>query len=181
VLSGTGIAFALAADCFAVSVSSGTRTENLAETALKFALYFGTAQAVMLSAGWFAGAWFRRVMYLPANIAAFSFLAVAGIRMISEGLGNGKERNLNLDSPNVILGLAIATSIDALIVGTGLSILRMPLFSTALTVGAVAFVISYAGVYAGRRAKKKLSKNAEIAGGIILLFIGARILISGII
>ncbi len=170
------IAFALAADCFAVSVSGGTRTKTPALTAVKFALYFGIAQAAMLTAGWLAGAWFRPLFFGIANIAAFAFLAVAGVRMIFEAFKNGRRRSLDLENPGMILSLAFATSIDALVVGAGLSLLYYSISPIALTVGAVAFLASFAGVFAGEKSGTKLKQKAEIGGGLILILIGIRIL-----
>lgn len=173
------IAFALAADCFAVSVSGGIRTRRPAGTAMKFALYFGAAQALMLFTGWFAGAWFSRHLHGIANAAAFGFLTLAGLRMFYEGLRGKKEHKINLDNHRVLLGLALATSIDALIVGAGLSLINLPLLSTALVVGGVAFIVSLTGVYAGDITGKKIKRYAEVAGGLILISIGTRILLNG--
>lgn len=171
------IALALSADCFAVSFSGGIRTETPYATAVKFAVYFGAAQALMFLLGWFAGAWFRHFLGGAADIAAFAFLAFAGLRMLAEGLGKGREAGINLEAPGVILGLAAATSLDALFAGTGLSIIGIPLVFTASIVGIVAFLASFAGVYAGDRIGGKFKKKAEMAGGIILIIIGLRILV----
>ena len=180
ILQSTGIALALAADCFAVSVSGGIRTETPAGTAVKFALYFGAAQAAMLLAGWFSGAWFRTFFFSFAEIAAFAFLALAGFRMIFDSFKEDREHKLEIEKPRVVLSLAFATSIDALAVGAGLSLVYRSIALTAVMAGAVAFLMSFAGVYAGDRTGRKLKKNAEIAGGAVLSLIGFRILLAGI-
>lgn len=170
-------ALALSADCFAVSVSGGIKTQNTPETAFRFAVYFGAAQALMLLAGWFAGAWFRPLFGGIAGGAAFAFLSLAGLRMIFESTRGGERNAIRLDKPGVLSGLALAVSIDALFVGTGLSIMRAPLFLTAATVGIISAAVSFAGVYAGGRVSESFRKNAELAGGALLIIIGLRILL----
>lgn len=170
-------ALALSADCFAVSVSGGIKTKNPSETAFKFAVYFGAAQTLMLLAGWFAGAWFRPLFGGIAGGAAFAFLSLAGLRMIFESARAGGRKEIRLENPGVLSGLALAVSIDALFAGTGLSIMRAPLFLTAMTVGITAFLVSFAGVYAGGRVGENFRKNAELAGGALLILIGLRILL----
>lgn len=171
------IALALSADCFAVAVSGGIRTETPFATAMKFAVYFGTAQSLMFVLGWFAGAWFRHFPSGIANAAAFAFLALAGLRMLAESLRGGGESRISLESPWLIFCLAAATSIDALFAGAGLAIIHAPLIWTAIIVGSVAFLASFSGVYAGDRFGGKFRKNAEAAGGAILIIIGLKILL----
>ena len=173
------IALALSADCFAVSVSGGIQTRTTAAAALKFALYFGAAQALMLLAGHAAGMWFKHFFIHMAHLAAFAFLSTAGFRMIGEAFAEKKEKLFRLDHPRLVLSLALATSIDALIVGTGLALVHKSILQTALIAGITAFLTSFAGVFAGGISGIKLKKNAEIAGGLILILIGGRILVEG--
>jgi putative Mn2+ efflux pump MntP len=78
----------------------------------------------------------------------------------------------------LLLTLAVATSIDALAVGLSLAFLETPILLAALIIGVVAFVISNLGFYIGRQAGDILGKRAKVIGGIILIAIGLRVLIS---
>ncbi len=170
------IALALAADCFAVSVTGGIQTKNPASTALKFALFFGAAQALMLLGGYSAGAWIRAYILNAASTAAFLFLTAAGVRMTASAFKETKTPAPNMEHPGLVLSLALATSIDALVVGMGISLMYASIGGAALIVGAVSFGASFTGVIAGDRVGAGLRRNAEAAGGILLIIIGINIL-----
>ena len=90
---------------------------------------------------------------------------------------NGEECNGDrLDMKNMFF-LAVATSIDALAVGVTLAFLKTPILTAALIIGAVTFVISFAGVLLGCKCGKGFRSKAEIAGGVILIAIGTKILL----
>ncbi len=100
--------------------------------------------------------------------------------MIFDSFREDRDHKLEIEKPRVVLSLAFATSIDAMAVGAGLSLVYRSIALTAAMAGAVAFLMSFAGVYAGDRTGRKLKKNAEIAGGAVLFLIGIRILLTGI-
>jgi putative Mn2+ efflux pump MntP len=173
------IACGLAMDSFAVSVASGFTISDLRpKNAFTIALFFGFFQGFMPVIGWFAGYNMRDVIAGVDHWIAFSLLAIIGLKMIYESAKmNGKDRGN--DPPNIaaLLVLSIATSIDALAVGFSLSLLKVMIITPALVIGLVTFVLSFLGVYIGDRFGHFFEKKLELAGGVILIGIGLKILI----
>ena len=180
------IALALSMDALAVSVVNGFIIKNLHYThALRIAFFFGLFQAVMPILGWAAGFYFRAYIESIDHWIAFSLLAFIGGKMIYEStivkqnvceIGNNKSKNcLNFST---LIILSIATSIDALAVGISFSVLHINIIEPVLIIGAVTFVICLAGVYIGDRIGHFFEDKLEIAGGIILIIMGFKILLS---
>ncbi|MCK9630837.1 MAG: manganese efflux pump MntP family protein [Methanoregula sp.] len=172
------IGIALAMDCLAVSLAIGTSTKTkLLKAALIIALCFGIFQAGMTLAGWAAGTGFTRLITGSDHWLAFLLLAIIGIKMIHEGLGNeDEEEMLSVLQFVPVMVLSISTSIDALAVGVSFAFLQMSILTPALIIGIVAFIISFIGVITGMRLKSILGKRIEIVGGFILILIGLNIL-----
>jgi putative Mn2+ efflux pump MntP len=173
------ISFGLAMDSFSVSITSGlaTKAPNLS-FALKVGAYFGFFQAFMPVLGWAAG---TSVIDLISGIdhwVAFGLLCLIGCRMIYGATKGGKKEGEGT-APNgyVLLVLAVATSIDALAVGLSLAFLRSPIVVPVIVIGVVSFVLSFAGVYIGEKFGHFFENKIEIAGGLILIAIGAKILV----
>lgn len=173
------IAVGLAMDAVAVSISSGLNLKGLRIAyALRIATAFGVAQAVMPIIGWMAGYGIGDVIAGFDHWVAFGLLTVVGGRMLWEACNQDKvEKRLDPVHPPCLLLLAIATSLDALAVGLGLSLLRVPIFHAALIIGAITFALSFLGVFAGDRIGRHLENKAEMLGGLVLLAIGVKILI----
>jgi len=171
------IAFGLAMDAFAVSISSGFTIKNLkVENALKVAVSFGLFQAVMPVIGWLAGLGMKEYIAAFDHWAAFALLGAIGIKMIYE---SGKMKKENAENPLGIyrlLLLSFATSIDALAVGLTLSFLDVAIALPVIVIGFVTFVLSFSGVYIGNRVGHFFENRIEIAGGLILIAIGFKIL-----
>jgi len=173
------IALGLSMDAFAVSVSSGItiRTIKLSQ-ALKIAVFFGGFQAVMPLVGWAAGRGLRGFISGVDHWVAFGILAVIGIKMIYESFKikscEGCEDSLKI---HTLFLLAIATSIDALAVGTTFAFLDLLIAGPVLIIGFVTFFVSLAGVYIGDRFGHIFENKIEIAGGVCLIAIGIKILI----
>lgn len=173
------IAVALAMDAVAVSISSGLNIKGLRiAQALRVAGAFGLAQAVMPVIGWFAG---NSAGPLIANFdhwVAFALLVAAGGRMIREGLKTeASDSAFDPLHPSNLLLLAVATSIDALAVGIGLSLLHIPILRAALLIGAMTFLLSFVGAIAGNRLECHCERKAELLGGLVLIAIGVKILV----
>ena len=118
------IGIGLATDACAVSLSSGLFIKNIKlSKALKIALAFGIFQAVMPLLGWSIGLGFREFLVQSSNWIAFILLTIIGSKMIYENLQDKEADKFNPLDNYTLLGLAIATSIDALVVGASLSIL----------------------------------------------------------
>lgn len=165
------IALALSADAFAVSLGLGTKNEKA--LALKTALCFGFFQGFMSFVGFLAGD--KIGEFEIGKIAAFSLLFLVGCKMIYGSFKDEEKTDASL-SFYALLMLGIATSIDALAVGLTLTLLSVkPLISICI-IAAVTFIVSYLGVKIGEKGAQKLGSKAEIAGGLILIFISLKLL-----
>jgi putative Mn2+ efflux pump MntP len=172
------VALALAMDSFSVAISNGlaTKTFKVGE-ALKIGAFFGFFQAVMPVIGWFAGTYVLNVISGFDHWIAFGLLAVVGGKMICESVKTESKKLLESPGTSLLLTLSVATSIDALAVGLGFSFLRISIVLPAMVIGAVAFLLSFLGVYLGGKLGRFLRNRAEILGGLILIAIGIRILV----
>ncbi len=174
------IALGLAMDAFAVSIASGVIIKkNKLEKALLFGLMFGGFQMVMPIIGWAAGAAFRVLIMNFDHWIAFGLLVAIGIKMIYEALRieniEGAQKQI---TGLMLLGLSIATSIDALAVGLSFAFLKVQVIFPALVIGIVTFFMSFAGIFLGSKYGQIFEKKIEIIGGLILVFIGFKILIA---
>ena len=177
-LMGTG----LAADACAVSLSSGLVIRHIKfNKALKIALAFGVFQAIMPLVGWLTGLSFRELLIQTNHWIAFGLLAIIGSKMIYETFQEETETRFNPLDNYTLIGLAIATSIDALVVGLSLSVLKTSILSTAAVIGIITFALSFISVYLGHKWGKLCKFKLEIVGGIILIFLGSKILITNLI
>jgi manganese efflux pump family protein len=174
------IALGLSMDAFAVSITSGLGMERFrVKSALRIALFFGGFQALMPVIGYFAGLSIRSLISSFDHWIAFGLLLFVGARMIYESLFNhDDESKMDTEDLATLLMLAVATSIDALAVGLSLSLLEVDIVSSASLIGTVTFVLSFFGVLIGRRAGRALGSRVEILGGVILIGIGFKILLS---
>lgn len=173
------ISLGLAMDAFAVSISSGLTIHRLrVGHAFRIALFFGVFQAIMPVIGWLAGLSVQEYIASIDHWIAFALLSIVGGRMIYESSVLGDDKN-EKDPLNiyVLLMLSIATSMDALAVGLSLSFLNIAIALPAIIIGCVTFALSFAGVYIGDRFGHFFESRIEIAGGLILIGIGIKILI----
>ena len=173
------IAVGLAMDAFAVSIASGLTMEKLKiRYALKIALFFGVFQAVMPIIGFTAGLSIREFMTSFDHWIAFGLLTFIGSKMIYESVFmDGNDKKMDPNNIGMLLILSVATSIDALAVGISLSLLKVNIFMPAFIIGVVTFILSYLGVFIGRRVGHLFEKRIEVIGGLVLIGIGTKILI----
>ena len=177
-----GLALALAMDAFAVSISYGCSPVKMSyKNTFTIAFFFGAFQAFMPVIGWFSGKLFEQLIKSWDHWIAFLLLAVIGVRMIIEGIKNQEgadscEVQKNLGYRKLFV-LSVATSIDALAVGLGLSLINYAIAVPAAIIGAVTFTTSFIGVRMGCRLQHILGRRVEIPGGAILLLIGIKILV----
>jgi putative Mn2+ efflux pump MntP len=172
------IALALAMDAFAVSISCGiTMKELRVRSALRIALAFGSFQAFMPVIGYMAGMGVRRFLQDYDHWVAFCLLGFIGSKMIYESFFLDEDRkSTDADHLPTLLTLSVATSIDALAVGISLSLIAVDIIYPALVIGMVTFAVSYAGAVLGTRVGHLFERKMEVAGGLILIAIGCRIL-----
>lgn len=172
------IALGLSMDAFAVSVSSGITIKNLKPRhAVKIGGFFGGFQALMPIAGWLLGLGFKDYIEKYDHWIAFGLLGFVGVKMLKEAMEEDCEYILNPLKNNVLFMLAIATSIDAMAVGVSFAFLKASILSSAVIIGIITFVVCFGGVYLGKKCGCIFKKKAEIAGGIILMLIGFKILV----
>ena len=172
------ISLGLAADACAVSLSSGLVIKHLKfNNALKIALFFGISQGLMLWIGWSLGLSFREWLSKVDHWVAFSILFFLGSKLIYESLqSESNSRCFNPLDFYVLLGLAIATSIDALVVGISFSVLKISILLALSVVGFITFALSFLTVYIGHNFGDLLKDKIEILGGLLLIFLGSKIL-----
>jgi manganese efflux pump family protein len=176
-----GIAVALAMDCFAITLGLACGTKGLTmKQAVRMAAYFGGFQFVMPVAGWLAGDRLLGIIEHFDHWVAFGLLVLIGGRMIRESLERSddeKARRPDQTQGKRLLLLALATSIDALAVGLSLGVVRTGILYPAAIIGVTSFVLTVVGAKLGPVVGRLVGKRAELAGGLILIGIGAKILI----
>lgn len=172
------IGLGLAMDAFAVSVCKGLSMKKINwKSALIIAIYFGGFQALMPVIGYFLGSSFSSFVQNVDHWIAFILLLFIGTGMIRESFDDEIEkRNDRVDFKTMII-LAIATSIDALAVGITFAFFEANLFFSIIIIGVITFILSIIGVILGNKFGDKFQNKAELAGGIILILIGFKILL----
>lgn len=174
-------AIALSMDAFAVSVCKGLGMRRMRyDQALVISLYFGVFQALMPLIGWLLGTSFSRYIQAFDHWIVFVLLAFLGGKMLWDVFhekedGEQESAERRLDHRELFM-LAIATSIDALAVGIAFACLDVNIWSSISIIGVTTLVISFAGVWIGNRFGNRFQKKAEIAGGLVLILIGVKIL-----
>ena len=171
------IAVGLAMDAFAVSVCKGLSMSKMEwKKAVIIGLYFGGFQALMPLIGYVLGVGFEDKIKSLDHWIAFILLVFIGINMIKEAFETKEESNDKIDFKTMII-LAIATSIDALAVGVTFAFLNVNIMLAISLIGIITFIISMIGVKIGNVFGDKYETKAELAGGFILIFLGAKILL----
>ena len=172
------IALALSMDAFAVAICKGLSVKKVgAKHILTAGVYFGGFQALMPLIGFVLGYKFERFIVSVDHWIAFVLLAVIGGNMIKEALVGEDDEVNDSFSFKTMLPLALATSIDALAVGISFAFLGVDIVTAALLIGVTTFVISGAGIVVGNIFGAKYKSKAELAGGIVLILIGLKILL----
>ncbi len=172
------IAVGLSMDAFAVAVCKGLSVKKIRPKHLLIAgLYFGGFQALMPLIGYLLGVRFQSAIENIDHWIAFVLLGIIGFNMIREALTEESDCLNDCFSPRTMLPLAVATSIDALAVGVTFAFLKVPVASAVTFIGITTFLLSAAGIVLGNIFGAKYKSKAELAGGIILILIGTKILL----
>ena len=171
------IALGLAMDAGAVSICKGLSVDNIKPShQLKVGFYFGGFQALMPLIGYLLGVQFQSLIENIDHWIAFALLALIGINMIREAMGEEEKIDSSF-TVGAMLPLAVATSIDALAVGVTFAFLKVQILPAICFIGAVTFVVSVLGLMIGNVFGCKYKTKAEVFGGIVLIFIGLKILL----
>lgn len=179
------LAIALAMDCFAVSIVSGVLTRK--EWIPRMAFLFGLFQAIMPLIGWIGISFFRQSIEAYDHWIAFALLFLIGGNMIRESFSTEEEHFFNPLRLRTQLLLAVATSIDAMAIGisfacTGfnkISQLVLPIIIIGIVSSLFSFFGTKLGAHFGRTIAHRL--KPELLGGLILIVIGIKILITHLI
>lgn len=172
------IAVGLSMDAFAVSVCKGLAMKKLSlRNVCLIGLWFGAFQAIMPAIGYLLGSQFEKYITTIDHWIAFFLLGIIGASMIREALSKEEETaDDSLDVKTMFL-LAVATSIDALAVGVTFAFLQVAIIPAVSFIGCTTFVLSVIGVKVGNIFGTRYKSTAELAGGIILILMGVKILL----
>ena len=176
------LAVGLAMDAFAVSICKGlAMREKVLKKGIIVGLWFGGFQALMPFLGWALGIRFQKYITSVDHWIAFFLLLFIGGKMVIEAVRDKDvqeigAKDLPLDHKEMLI-LAVATSIDALAVGITFAFLNVSIMEACLIIGCTTFVLSIIGVVVGNFFGTRYKKKAEIAGGVILMLIGLKILL----
>lgn len=176
------LAVGLSMDAFAVAVCKGLAMKKAdLKKALIVGLYFGIFQAGMPFLGYMLGVGFQSKITSIDHWIAFILLGLIGFNMAKEGLKGDcdcccEDEDASLDFKSMIV-LAIATSIDALAVGVTFAFLQVEIIPAVSFIGVTTLIISMLGVKVGSVFGSRYKSKAELAGGIILILMGIKILL----
>lgn len=172
------IGIGLSMDAFAVSVGKGLSVgRTRLRHALSVGLWFGGFQALMPLIGYFIGSSFASFVTEIDHWIAFGLLFLIGANMIRESVMNDDDNVDSSFSFRTMLVLAIATSIDALACGISFAFIGVKIWEAVLIIGLTTFILSILGLKTGSFLGERFHKGAGIAGGIVLIAIGIKILI----
>jgi putative Mn2+ efflux pump MntP len=174
------IALGLAMDVFAVSLGVGTSRYGTAwRCRLRLAYHFGLFQGGMTFLGWLAGTQIANWISSFDHRVAFGLLAFVGIRMLKSGFSSAEESHpVDPSRGMTLILLSLATSLDALAVGLSLAFLEIKILASSLIIGGISLALSLIGTAFGHFLGSRFGKRMEIAGGLLLIAIGVRIIIT---
>jgi len=174
------IAFALGCDAFAVGMAVGTRGP-CRRACFRLWFHFGLFQFLMPVIGWLVGSSIYEYIKEIDHWIAFALMFIIAARMLKESLSDEEDENTDSNRPDPtrgwsLVGLSVATSIDALGVGFGMGIARMALFKPAVVIGVTAAIMTYTGIAMGRRLSVTFGKRVETFGALVLFAIAFKLL-----
>ncbi|MBI3737717.1 MAG: manganese efflux pump [Chloroflexi bacterium] len=174
------IALSMAMDAFAVCLAAGALEETHGpRPAFRLSFHFGLFQFLVPVIGWLAGATIETAIRDYDHWIAFGLLGLVGARMIYSAMQNQDERPVTDPSRGwTLVMLSIAVSIDALAIGLSLGVLGILVWYPAIFIGVVTSALSLAGLRLGSEFGRRFGRPVEIIGGIVLIGIGLRIVIS---
>jgi putative Mn2+ efflux pump MntP len=175
------LALGLAMDAFAIAVAAtATGKIDNKRAIFRLSFHFGLFQFLMPVIGWFAGDYIEKYIIAFGHLVAFILLVVVGIRMIAGAFEPGKVADVNVDPSRgfSLIMLSLVTSIDALAVGFSLALIKIDIWYPSLIIGIITAAMSLIGIHLGNLAGRKLGRSLAVAGGIILIGIGLKIVMT---
>ena len=174
------LAVGLSMDAFAVSICKGLSLGKIKFKHMCIAgLWFGGFQALMPVIGYFLGSFFSEMITQYSHWIAFALLIIIGGNMIKESFGPEEKVDNSMSAKSMFI-LEVATSIDALAVGVTFAFLSVSIVPAVSFIGVITFICSAEGVKIGSIFGAKYKSRAELAGGIVLIVIGLKILLEGL-
>ena len=165
-------------DCFAVALSFGTSRKLAWRDILLMATFFGLFQGLMPLAGWFVGSAIQWFISSIDHWIAFGILSAIGLKMIWQSFGAGDDnRSVDIRRMPVLLGLSVATSIDALITGVGFGFIRVNIVEAVIIITFITFGVTVAGAKIGEKTTFLPARWAEFLGGLVLIAIGVKVVL----
>lgn len=183
-LSLTLIGVGLSIDSLAASITTGACAKNIRiRHVLKVAAFMALFQGTMPFIGWLIGSSFKSIIENYDHWVAFVLLLGIGGKLVYDGIKNDGEieTNSNPTKNLLLVGMAIATSIDALILGIGFGLIEINIWLAMLIIGSTTFLFSSIGVFVGEKLGNRINKGIEIFGGLVLIGIGVKILVEHIL
>ena len=172
------IAVGLSMDAFAVAICKGLSVGRVRGShAVTAGIYFGGFQMLMPLLGYLLGVRFQEIIAGVDHWIAFLLLGLIGLNMVRESRSQEEEEVGASFAPKAMLPLAVATSIDALTVGITFAFLRVDILWAITLIGVTTFVLSAIGVKAGGIVGERGKSRAELAGGLVLILMGCKILV----
>ena len=173
------LSLGLGMDAFAVSICKGLSMKKMNwKKALIIGLYFGGFQAIMPVLGYFLSKGFENFVTSIDHWIAFILLSIIGGKMVKDAFSQGNSENCNEDVGfKTMIVLAIATSIDALAVGITFAFLNVNIILAIALIGSITFFLSVIGTKVGNIFGDRYENKAELLGGVILIFLGIKILL----
>jgi manganese efflux pump family protein len=174
------IAIGLAMDAFAVSLGVGTTGQaNHARPIFRLAFHLGLFQGLFAFLGWLAGSNIAALISGLDHWIALGLLSIVGVRMLRSGLADHPDARRDDPSRGLsLVMISVATSIDAMAVGLSLGMLQAEILSASLIIAVVTSGLSLFGLLAGSRLGERFGKRMELLGGLLLIAIGLRILLT---
>jgi putative Mn2+ efflux pump MntP len=173
------IALGLAMDAFAVCIAAGTlEVVRGVRPTFRLAFHFGLFQFMMPVIGWFAGINVAASVQAVDHWIALGLLSFVGIRMIRSALDPEPGPQVDPSRGVTLVTLSIATSIDAMAIGFSLAMLRVDIWYPSAIIGLITGLLCTLGVQVGGRLGARFGQRMSVAGGVILILIGLRILAS---
>ncbi len=172
------MAVVLSMDAFAVAVCKGLALKNVKiKNCLWIGLWFGLFQAFMPLAGYYSACLFSKYVNAFSHWIAFVLLAFLGVNMIKEAFEGDEKANDDICCKEMLI-LAIATSIDAMAAGVSFAMIdNFNIVLSVVFIGIMTFTLSAIGTKIGSIVGTKYNKRAELAGGIVLIFLGFKIVL----
>lgn len=177
------IGVSLSMDAFAISVTNGLTLKDFSwRHALWMGLYFGAFQFLMPLIGCLLGSTVSTYVNAYGPYISFALLAFIGGKMLLDSIkGDGGDEGMLKLSHKRLLVMAVATSIDALAVGVSFAFMEVKLVPSCALIGCTTFVISFVGAFLGSKIPGISGKKAGIIGGLVLIGIGIKLLVEGVI